>query len=514
MAGPQARVLMVGLDAMEWTVLERLLSSGKLPNLEAFATAASRALVRSDAEGLHGTVWPTFATGKPPGEHGVYFWTQWLAEEMRHVRNSEPQFENTLFWAQLAAHGMHATVIDVPHIQPLRSPGFRTITAWGLHDESIELSHPPRLLRQVRKRFGGHPLMADTMEPASSREKLQMSRELARGTAMRARLARDLAARRDWELLIVLFAETHKAGHYLSIPTMLAEGVSNEDAMLEVLRPLDHAWPRILEAAGADCGVFLFSPHGMVPQVAYSEMGPQILDVLAGKSPDDPFAHPDLLRRLRELVPDRLHRAIWHRLPASVRNAREGRLGARATDFKHDRLFAVVHDTDVAVRVNQRGRERDGLVPEEEAAGLLNDLEKFAAELLVDDGAQAFPTVLRASDFPGPRSHRLPDMLLLANRAVRGTSSLHGPGGLKLQTARPEARNGSHTGTGFCYYRGQGRFAEALIDNLDFAPTILALLGVEPPAGLAGVNVFASVRPDIGAAGVCYTARPHSLGAH
>ena len=92
-----ARVVVIALDAMESTVFEHLLESGELPNLARFAKAAGRATVRSDGDTLHGSLWPTFATGANPGFHGMYFWTQWLEEEMGYARNSHAALAITPF---------------------------------------------------------------------------------------------------------------------------------------------------------------------------------------------------------------------------------------------------------------------------------------------------------------------------------------------------------------------------------------------------------------------------------
>ena len=100
-----SNVLMVGLDALEWTLLQRFIEEGRLPNLAHFAEGSAHLAVESDGETLHGSLWPTFASGTRPGTHGVYFWTQWLAEEMRHVRNNHAAFAYEPFWAGAAGEG-------------------------------------------------------------------------------------------------------------------------------------------------------------------------------------------------------------------------------------------------------------------------------------------------------------------------------------------------------------------------------------------------------------------------
>ena len=121
----------------------------------------------------------------------------------------------------------------------------------------------------------------------------------------------------------VVFGETHKGGHYLSRPQELAPGLDNVSAMGAILKPLDEAWPEIEAAAGPEAHLMLFSLHGMTEQVDYSgSLGTQVLALALGKELESAVERPDLVRRIRNLWPDSVHRAIWRRLPARIRAAR------------------------------------------------------------------------------------------------------------------------------------------------------------------------------------------------
>src|SRR5688500_15466340 len=100
-----SRVLIVALDALDAGLLRRLLAEGRLPNLAQFASESQALDVRSGADFLAGSVWPSFATGQPPGHHGIYASTQWLAEAGRHVRVAPIAAGLAPFWSALAPHG-------------------------------------------------------------------------------------------------------------------------------------------------------------------------------------------------------------------------------------------------------------------------------------------------------------------------------------------------------------------------------------------------------------------------
>ncbi|MBK9344620.1 MAG: alkaline phosphatase family protein [Dehalococcoidia bacterium] len=480
-----ARVVVIALDAMELTVFEHLLEVGSLPNLARFAREAGRATVRSDGDTLHGSLWPTFATGANPGFHGMYFWTQWMEEEMGYARNSHPALTITPFWDALAESGVPLTIIDPPYVPLVRRPGVLQVNAWGTHDEIEPASWPAGYGTSFRKRFGKHPLEFDTVEPHGLKEKLAMVAGLGRGVDMRAQaIGTILRERRGSGFFLCAFGETHKAGHYLAAPQQLSGTATNVSAIGDILRPLDDAWPQIIDAAGPDAHIVLLALHGMVEQVDYSGgLGNQLLALALGKKPEAAVAAPDALRRLRDLMPDSVHRAIWRRLPGPLRAARQGALSSIGGDLAHDPVFRIAHDGHLGLRMNLEGRERDGRFGPGEAEAALARLAGLAAECKAPDGQPAFESLLRIGErFAGPRAHRLPDALLLATPTVHRATTILGPGGRELANHDPEARNGIHTGRGFVFMRGASGSTASLarteVDNRDFAPSLLSLYGV------------------------------------
>ena len=487
----ERRVLMLALDALDISIIDRFCDEGRLPNIAAFRRGGHELGVNSDGEILHGSVWQTFASGTRPGNHGSYFWTQWLAEEQRHVRNNHPAFAFEPFWADFPSTGKRVTTVDIPYVPLIEGPGMRGVVGWGLHDEVVATSQPATFRGDVERRVGRNPLSFDTLEPQGGREKLEMARRLRLGVKRRAALMEQLVREGDWDLLITTFGEFHMAGHYLSLPQSLSEKTDNVAALAAIARAFDEALPRIVEAAGPNCDIFIFGLHGMRPQVDYAHFGRQIVDVVLGRPPLDTDAHPDLIRRIRNAVPDGVHRAIWKRLPARFRAARQGQISLGRADASTDPLFTLVHDSAPAFRLNLAGRELAGKLTVAEGEQKLLELEAFVTRLVTDDGRPAFESFIRpAVAWPGERSTRLPDAFAAPNREVVSTTALRDGDSLTLRSMHPEARNGAHTGRGFCFVRPGGAFdlLRDSVDAKDFAPTVIQLLGAPPPDRLEGTS--------------------------
>ena len=482
---------MVGLDAMEISVMRRAFAAGRLPNLAAFAAGSHAFDVASEAESLEGSVWPTFASGVNPGVHGHYWNMQWVPEEGRFVSASDERFSYEPFWGAALEQGRRVIAFDVPYVPPIGHDGERHYSGWGLQDEMRSLAHPRAFGREVRRRFGRSLVPKDTLRVHSAEDRLVLARRMRAATRQRARLVEELARDADWDFALFVFGETHLAGHHLALPMQLDERVTNETAMYAILQPLDEAWPRILAAADG-CDVALFAVHGMAPRVAYWELFDEMVWILEGR-PAPEAARNDLVRRFRDALPRSLQDELWLRLPERLRHARMDRM-ARARLDPASRVFRFEGDCAAHLRVNLQGRERNGVVPPEELDSTVQDVWREVQRYRTDEGLPLFERLVVAKDtWHGDRVPYLPDGLIISNPAVVEARRAIRDDGLEVEDPSEKSRTGAHNGRGFCFYRsadGTEPTRES-IENVDFAPTILSRLGVAPPGHLEGTAAFA-----------------------
>ncbi|MGI8926808.1 MAG: alkaline phosphatase family protein [Tepidiformaceae bacterium] len=492
---PNRRVLMVALDGLDISVLRDAFAAGRMPNLKAFVESSLESAVNSLGEQIEGSVWPTFATGMGPGIHGHHWFTQWIAEDAAFVPASDPRLSLEPFWGEALNAGRRVTLFDIAYALPIGHANERAYTGWGLQDEMAENAHPATFGKAIRKRHGRSHVRKDTQLVRTPHDRLRLARQLRMGSRQRGEVLQGLVEARDWDLLIFGFGEFHLGGHHLSAPMQLSPKVSSEAAMLAILEPLDRAWPAIVAAAGDDCDIALFAVHGMQHRVPYGEAAQRIVQAMEGKPPPGP-ARQDFVRRLRNLLPEGLHQAIWLRLPASVRIQRVAQAWLNRIDIHRDPVFVLEADCAVPLRLNMEGRERFGVVARDDGRALLAAVERESQRYRTEDGLQPFGDLILSEEvFNGPRVHRLPDGTLLFNPHVLRTRRLTRDDGFEVVLQNPESRNGVHTGRGFCFYRPAAGAPPQLlreeVDNLDFAPTILERLGVTPTAHYEGTPFLA-----------------------
>ncbi len=72
------KVVVFGLDAGTWTILDELMAADQLPGLRQLRNEGASGVLRSEVESSSPRVWTSIATGKTPAKHGVvdFFCTQ------------------------------------------------------------------------------------------------------------------------------------------------------------------------------------------------------------------------------------------------------------------------------------------------------------------------------------------------------------------------------------------------------------------------------------------------------
>ena len=371
---------------------------------------------------------------------------------------------------------------------PLGHANERTYNGWGLQDEMAEHFHPKAFRDDILRRHGRSKVHKDTLLVRMPEDRLKLARRLRAGTRQRSRLLLDLVGPRDWDLMIFGFGEFHWGGHHLAIPMELSPKVSSESAMYSIVKPLDDAWPEIVAAAGEDCDIFLFAVHGMQPKRSYPEAITRVINQMEGR-PAPVLEERDLLRKARNLLPERVHQAVWLRMPAKFRVERMIKAWMMRIDVHEGRLFVFEGDCAVAVRVNMAGRERFGTVTREEARTEVEALFAEATRYRTEEDKQAFTKLVATQDvFSGPRIDQLPDAMIQYNPEVTRTRKVTRDDGATIELTAPESRTGIHTARGFLFHRpgSSATIHSSEFDNLDFAPTVLQRLGVTLPPALEG----------------------------
>jgi len=510
--------LMIGLDAAEVSLIQHWMDEGVLPNLRSMRDRGAFGPLTSTAPWLVGSPWPSFYTGTPPSQHGLYHYLVWRPERMQHERPAAHWMTLNPFWRSIAA-SRRVVAVDVPLVYAPRPFDGIEISGWATHEIlDPPASHPPELLTWANRNFGKTQIGNEEAYPLSARRLLRIRDQCVSTSKRLGDLGVALMQKEPWDLFLICFAATHRAGHQLwDLSSMAGEaGASQAKALGESLKDIyvacDAAIGRLMTAAGKDVTTLVFSLHGMGANVSRSELLPEMLArVLAERSGTKRSgSRGQFTHHLRALLPASLRSWIKNRLPTAIQDRLTMFWRTRGVDWSRTPAFVALCDLDGYIRINLRGREVAGIVepgPDFEAlcAHIGQGLNSFVD---ADTGRPVVDAIIRIDDlYPDERtSGHLPDLMI---RWCPEPAALHRGivsgryGAIPWPTPGhdPLGRSGNHRPDGFLLASGArvahgNRIQAAHI--LDLAPTVYDLLDLPPPAGLTGHSLLPALERRIG----------------
>lgn len=471
-----ARVLVVGLDAVDPQVVRELAGAGRMPNVAALLAGAPGLTVRNPDGFYTGAVWPTLVTGVSPGRHARLCPSRFRpgTYQMRPFHPRDLAWEP--LWAPLARAGRRVALLDVPHTQADPELDVTHLVEWGAHDARWGFhTWPESLADEVMARFGPHPV-DDCDAYAIEGGAGALVTGLVDGIARKTALTRSLLDRADWDLFFVVFGEGHCVGHqcwHVHDPDHPrhdpAVAATDGDPLARVYEALDRALGDVLAGVGQDSHVLVLLSHGMGPHYAASFLFPDILlrlERAQNRTPTLPATAKHALRRLTNRAAQHLglRRGVWL-------------LGGSRAFFRLPNAAPCA-----GIRVNVVGREPSGVVaPGTEYEQLCRALEaEFLALENVDTGTPAVRRVLRPAElFEGPAVGAMPDLLVEWDQS-HPIRSLASPTIGRVDGEYRGQRTGDHRRDGMLLGRPASlpTTAEETTDARDLAPTIGALLDV------------------------------------
>jgi predicted AlkP superfamily phosphohydrolase/phosphomutase len=429
---------------------------------------------------MSASIWPTFASGADPGEHGHYFPFQWDAERMRFERTYETEFERRLdfepFWHTQSRRGVKTIAFDAGiSLNAARSPCLE-ITNWSYQSSGKATASDPAMLRELQRRFGVRPIGKEVPVPKDGRQsnKLRDQTILALGRKTDATLW--LMQQADWQLFVVGFYEIHRAGHNLLAVDGDFGSDADPDALLDVYKAQDRALGKLLDKVkDGRTTVALFALHGMAQNKAQDHFLAELLRRLnaayrveCGAAPR-PRPAPNLMAQLRAKVPFTMQYALANMLGERVQDWVVNRTLTGGLDWSETPSFHMATGGESFIRFNIKGRERDSYFNDDaELSRYRAWLEARLLEIRVADSDEPFVDTVAdgAALFPGPRASYLPDLIVTftQDKPVHTiTSPVIGEITASLQTGR----GGNHTGNAFLIVTGPGARGAAAGDVSD-----------------------------------------------
>jgi predicted AlkP superfamily phosphohydrolase/phosphomutase len=537
-------LIVLGMDSAEPRLLDAWISRGALPNIARLREQSAYCALSGPDLYLSEQAWTLVTTGCESSRTG--YWSRWKFDPRTYEIRDTGAYDFAKFLPFYALGSEYrCAIFDVPQTRISNRVNGVQVVAWGARSaRTATLSDPPGLLDELVGRHGRHPAFdrdhASYWNPVAI---AWLERALRTGIARRTAICLDLLRREKWDLFFTVFGETHSAGHFLwhlsqEHPLHRWKRTVAGDPLLRVFRAVDRAIGEIL-AARPDADVLLLAPEGMeansvdLPSTAFL---PELLYRLscgrAGMAAGGDGAPPSIgippalgwyrqlyslrsdshpvRRRLRRWLPIEIS-GWWERIsspgPGPAHPDSFGALFHQPpiwySHVWHEmKAFALPSIAHGYIRINVRGRERDGLVSQADYARFCDELSGHLHALRdARSGAPIVQEIVRTRESALESGAHLPDADLVVFYHPSALDVVDSPGFGRIGPM-PFARTGGHTNRGFAMIKAPGCLPGSTLPPghvRDLAPTILALLGAPASKDMEGVALTSDrvVRPTV-----------------
>lgn len=264
------KVIVVGLDGGTFDLIRPWVAQGRLPTFERLMKEGAWGELEAELPPATLPNWPSFATGKNAGKHGMISW-------LRHQRgtndftvvNSEAMQSKTL-WELLGEAGRQVAIVNVPGTYPPKPVNGIMITGM-LTPFSASVSSYPASFKEELERAIGHYHIFPEESYSLGREELYLA-SLKETAERRFEALKYLLGREAWDFLMIVFNCTDLVQHLFwrfldpehpQDDPGSAEGYG--DAILRVYRQMDRVLSYLVTRSDEMTTLVVMSDHGAGP---------------------------------------------------------------------------------------------------------------------------------------------------------------------------------------------------------------------------------------------------------
>ncbi|MEW6337214.1 MAG: alkaline phosphatase family protein [Acidobacteriota bacterium] len=136
----RGRLVLLGLDALDWKIVDELVGRGLMPNLAGLAARGSHAILDVPRPLISPIVWTTIATGQPAEVHGVLDFLETDPDGGNPRPVSGASRKVPALWELAAAAGRSSSVIGWWATFPAQAPPGATVYSDRLTEQLLGLS--------------------------------------------------------------------------------------------------------------------------------------------------------------------------------------------------------------------------------------------------------------------------------------------------------------------------------------------------------------------------------------
>ena len=452
------KVMLIGLDCAEPSlVLERW--RAELPVLSRLMERGAYGRLTSVVPPITVPAWSCMMSSRTPGDLGIY-----------GFRNRADHSYDGLFvangtavkaprlWDYATREGKPSIVLGVPGTYPPRPLNGVMVSCFLTPSLDSQYTYPPLLRREVEQVVGEYLFDCTNFR---TNEKDDLLRQVYEMTDRRFRLADHFLRTKPWELFAMVEMGIDRM-HHAFWKHMDADDRYG-DAILDYHRHVDRLVGSLLAHADDETAVLVVSDHGAKRMEGCIRV-------------NEWLRREGYLRTLKEPA-------------AAVPVGDAGVDWSSTTAWGEGGYYGRIF-------LNVRGREPEGTVAPEDYERVRAELAERLAAIPGPDGEPLGTRVFRPEDVYDEVNGVAPDLLVyFGDLAWRAAGTIGGAEGIHTSENDTGPDDANHAQDGLLIMAGPGIGAGPAegMHLLDVAPTVLELLGIEPPQTMRGRSLLRGV---------------------
>ncbi len=254
------RILVIGLDGATWDILNPLMEEGYLPHLKKMKESGVSGILKSNFPPITGSAWMSIATGKNPGQTGVFDFMVLEDKKEWRIRpiSSADYQKNGAIWDYLSSLGKKVGIVNYPMLYPPYQINGIMVSGLGAPEDG-DIFYPRDLREKLRKTIGRHKLYVPFRRPRYNKPE-NFIKDIQHLIRYNNRLA-DSLLNETYEFFLFVISASDFIGHYA--------WDWFEDKKSKYHQTFKDIWSQIDEVIGLmvkkwkDANIMAISDHGL-----------------------------------------------------------------------------------------------------------------------------------------------------------------------------------------------------------------------------------------------------------
>ncbi|MDP6849560.1 MAG: alkaline phosphatase family protein [Planctomycetota bacterium] len=487
------KLAIIGIDGATWDIIQPMVDEGELPHIAKIIAEGASGSLESEIPPITPPAWTSMMTGLNPGKHGIFHFIRRELGSYKCPLNESSHFAGMDLASVLGRKGWSSGLFNVPMtFPPIPIEGW-VVSGIPCPLNSSSLFSKPTMEAEFAE-FLGHPYRADLnyspwdgdTEPESENLKRYESlrKELFAIEKDRLNLLPILLNRHPVDLFFTVISITDRCQHYFwkfQDPAHAGWSEEGEKLYKEVIRDsyrlADEFVGKVRKEVGPSVPVALVSDHGF---------GPQNWDfhINCWLEEQDLLFRTPTPRWVFKFEPLRRAKGLLGKV-AIPKVRRKRNADFSDVDWSRTRAFCSLH----GICLNLRGREPEGIVSQDEAEDLLNEIRHRLQKVRLPDGSPAVDWFVdNNKTYKGHRVAEAPDLQFQMGKLSCLVKDDWNASEI-FSERRFAAVSGTHRFNGIFALAAPGVKKRKTIDGMhirDTAPTLFHSLQLPVPSWMEG----------------------------